>query len=185
LEDANSSEFEPNAHSKVIDLMPNQRNISDKGGTMRLGQWVCCLTPGTRAHTAYGEQVIFERHRHRYEVNNAFRKRMEAAGMVMSGRSADNRLVEIIELKDHPWFVATQFHPEFKSRPTHPHPLFHDFVGAAAHRAKLDAPPVVAEASEVPERAAAASSPHHSTSNGHSPSATQVLTGGRPAAAEE
>ena len=162
--------------------MPNQRNISDKGGTMRLGQWVCCLTPGTRAHTAYGEQVIFERHRHRYEFNNAYRKRMEAAGMVMSGRSADNRLVEIIELKDHPWFVATQFHPEFKSRPTRPHPLFRDFVGAAAHRARLDIP-AAAPVATAPT-ATAATPAHHANchhANGHHPIATSALAGGHSA----
>ena len=182
LEGANSSEFEPATHNKVIDLMPNQRNISDKGGTMRLGQWVCCLTPGTRAHTAYGEQVIFERHRHRYEFNNAYRKRMEAAGMVMSGRSADNRLVEIIELKDHPWFVATQFHPEFKSRPTRPHPLFRDFVGAAAHRARLDIP-AAAPVATAPT-ATAATPAHHANghhANGHHPIATSALAGGHSA----
>jgi CTP synthase len=104
--------------------------VADKGGTMRLGNWVCCLTPGTRAHQAYSEPIVFERHRHRYEFNNEFRKRMESNGVVVSGRSADNSLVEVIELADHPWFVASQFHPEFKSRPTRPHPLFRDFIGA-------------------------------------------------------
>jgi CTP synthase len=96
---------------------------------MRLGNWVCCLTPGTRAYQAYSEPIVFERHRHRYEFNNEFRKRMESNGVVVSGRSADNSLVEVIELADHPWFVASQFHPEFKSRPTRPHPLFRDFIG--------------------------------------------------------
>jgi CTP synthase len=136
LEAANSAEFDEASAHKVIDLMPNQRQISEKGGTMRLGQWVCCLAPGSRAERAYGEPSIFERHRHRYEFNNAYRRRMEGAGMLISGRSADNKLVEIIELKDHPWFVATQFHPEFKSRPTRPHPLFRDFVGAAMAHAR-------------------------------------------------
>jgi CTP synthase len=117
--------------------MPNQRQISDKGGTMRLGQWVCCLTPGSKAEAAYGEPIIFERHRHRYEFNNSYRRRVEAKGMMVSGRSADNKLVEIVELKDHPWFVATQFHPEFKSRPTRPHPLFFAFVGAARQQAGI------------------------------------------------
>ncbi|GAC1360165.1 MAG: CTP synthase [Ktedonobacteraceae bacterium] len=131
LKDANSSEFDPQTPHPVIDLMHTQRGISDKGGTMRLGNWVCCLTPGTKAYDAYGEPIVFERHRHRYEFNNEYRKRMEARGLVVSGRSADNSLVEVIELKDHPWFVASQFHPEFKSRPTHPHPLFRDFVGAS------------------------------------------------------
>lgn len=130
LEGANSSEFDPTTPAPVIDLMVTQRNIADKGGTMRLGNWVCCLTPGTRAYQAYGEAVIFERHRHRYEFNNEYRKRMEAHGLVLSGRSADNSLIEVIELANHPWFVACQFHPEFKSRPTRPHPLFRDFIEA-------------------------------------------------------
>jgi CTP synthase len=114
----------------VIDLMVTQRQVADKGGTMRLGNWVCCLTSGTKTYSAYGEPIVFERHRHRYEFNNEFRKRMESNGVVVSGRSADNSLVEVIELADHPWFVASQFHPEFKSRPTRPHPLFRDFIGA-------------------------------------------------------
>lgn len=133
MEEANSTEFDQNTPYPVIDLMLTQRQIADKGGTMRLGSWVCCLTPGTRAYQAYGEAIVFERHRHRYEFNNEFRKRMEAQGMIVSGRSADNSLVEIIELAEHPWFVASQFHPEFKSRPTRPHPLFRDFVGASIH----------------------------------------------------
>src|SRR5258708_30774751 len=132
LEGANSSEFDPASGATVIGLMVTQRNIADKGGTMRLGNWVCCLTPGTKAYQAYGEAIVFERHRHRYEFNNEFRKRMESHGLVLSGRSADNSLIEVIELADHPWFVASQFHPEFKSRPTHPHPLFRDFVGASS-----------------------------------------------------
>ncbi len=130
LERANSSEFDPQCPYPVIDLMPTQRQVADKGGTMRLGNWVCCLTPGSKAYQAYGEAIVFERHRHRYEFNNEFRKRMEDNGMVLSGRSADNSLVEIIELANHPWFVASQFHPEFKSRPNRPHPLFRDFIGA-------------------------------------------------------
>jgi len=130
LSEANSSEFDPQTTNPVIDLMLTQRHLSDKGGTMRLGNWVCCLTPGTKAHQAYGEPIVFERHRHRYEFNNEYRKRMQTHGLIISGRSADNSLVEIIELTDHPWFVASQFHPEFKSRPTRPHPLFRDFVGA-------------------------------------------------------
>ncbi len=131
LKDANSTEFDANTPHPVIDLMLNQRQVADKGGTMRLGNWVCCLTPGTRAYQAYNEPIVFERHRHRYEFNNEYRKRMETHGIIVSGRSADNSLVEIIEIKDHPWFVASQFHPEFKSRPTRPHPLFRDFVGAS------------------------------------------------------
>ena len=140
LKDADSSEFDANTHNPVIDLMPNQRNIADKGGTMRLGQWVCCLAPGSKVEQAYGQAIIFERHRHRYEFNNAYRKRMEKEGMVLCGRSADGRLIEIIELKDHPWFVGTQFHPEFKSRPTRPHPLFREFIAAAVHRAGVELP---------------------------------------------
>lgn len=136
LPGANSTEFDPQCANPVIDLMNTQRHVADKGGTMRLGNWVCCLTPGTKAYQAYGEAIVFERHRHRYEFNNEFRKRMEAHGMVISGRSADNSLVEIIELADHPWFVASQFHPEFKSRPNRPHPLFRDFIGASVQMAK-------------------------------------------------
>ncbi|HZR42383.1 MAG TPA: hypothetical protein VFB12_19840, partial [Ktedonobacteraceae bacterium] len=132
LSGANSTEFDQQNPYPVIDLMPTQRNVADKGGTMRLGNWVCCLTAGTRAYQAYGEPIVFERHRHRYEFNNEYRKRMESHGLVVSGRSADNSLVEIIELANHPWFVASQFHPEFKSRPTRPHPLFRDFIGACA-----------------------------------------------------
>ncbi len=131
LTDANSTEFEQQTTNPVIDLMLTQRQIADKGGTMRLGNWVCCLTAGTQAYQAYGEPIVFERHRHRYEFNNEYRKRMESHGLIVSGRSADNSLVEVIELANHPWFVASQFHPEFKSRPTHPHPLFRDFIGAS------------------------------------------------------
>jgi CTP synthase len=137
LAGANSTEFDPHTPYPVIDLMLTQRHVADKGGTMRLGNWVCCLTAGTKAYQAYGEPIVFERHRHRYEFNNEFRKRMESHGMIVSGRSADNSLVEVIELADHPWFVASQFHPEFKSRPTRPHPLFRDFVGASIRMAKV------------------------------------------------
>lgn len=129
LPKANSTEFDPQTPDPVIDLMLTQRQVADKGGTMRLGNWVCCLTPGSKAYQAYGEAIVFERHRHRYEFNNDYRRRMEAHGIVISGRSADNSLVEIIELANHPWFVACQFHPEFKSRPNRPHPLFRDFIG--------------------------------------------------------
>jgi hypothetical protein len=115
----------------VIDLLPDQRRVADKGGTMRLGLDPCRLLKGSRAEQAYGDGLVFERHRHRYEVNNRFRRRLEDAGLVFSGTSPDGRLVELIELPDHPWFVAGQFHPEFRSRPTRPHPLFRDFVGAA------------------------------------------------------
>ncbi|MBO8127914.1 MAG: CTP synthase [Peptococcaceae bacterium] len=127
-EGANSSEFDPSTLYPVIDLLPEQKEINDLGGTMRLGGYECLLVPGTLAHRAYGVDKVVERHRHRYELNNEYRGQLEEAGMVMSGTSPDRRLVEIIELKEHPWFVATQFHPEFKSRPNRPHPIFRDFV---------------------------------------------------------
>ncbi|WP_129632272.1 CTP synthase [Candidatus Oscillochloris fontis] len=129
----NSTEFDPQVEHPVIDLMPDQRDVTNKGGTMRLGIYPCVLEPGTRAAEAYGETEVMERHRHRFEFNNQYRSQLEAAGFVISGHSPDNRLVEIIELRDHPWFVASQFHPEFLSRPNKPHPLFREFVAAAAH----------------------------------------------------
>jgi CTP synthase len=135
LAGANSSEFDAGSPYPVIDLMPDQRGVADMGGTMRLGLDPCRMTRGSKAEEAYGDHLVFERHRHRYEVNNRFRRRLEEAGMVFSGTSPDQRLVEIIELADHPWFVAGQFHPEFRSRPTRPHPLFRDFVGAATELA--------------------------------------------------
>ncbi|HEX6678908.1 MAG TPA: CTP synthase [Actinomycetes bacterium] len=131
LEGANSSEFDPQTPYPVIDLLPDQRDVADMGGTMRLGLDPARLLKGSLAERAYDDGLVFERHRHRYEVNNRFRRRLEDAGLVVSGTSPDGRLVEIIELRDHPWFVAGQFHPEFRSRPTRPHPLFRDFVGAA------------------------------------------------------
>jgi CTP synthase len=136
LEDANSSEFDAATPHPVIDLMPDQRDILNKGGTMRLGVWACKLEPGTKAHALYGENVILERHRHRWEVNNRYRKPMEEKGMRFSGTTIEGRLVEIIEIPDHPFFVASQFHPEFRSRPTRAHPLFRGFVGAALERAE-------------------------------------------------
>lgn len=132
-EDANSTEFDPTTRHPVIDFMPDQLDITDKGGTMRLGIYPCVLEPGTRAAEAYGREIVLERHRHRFEFNNKFRKQLEAGGFVISGHSPDGRLVEIVELRDHPWFVASQFHPEFKSRPNHPHPLFAGFISAVAH----------------------------------------------------
>ena len=133
LPGAMSSEFEPECTYPVIDLMPDQEDVTDKGGTMRLGAYPCKVVPGTLASEAYGEELIYERHRHRYEVNNAYRKQLTDAGMVISGLSPDNRLVEMVELPEsmHPWFVASQAHPEFKSRPTTPAPLFREFVRAA------------------------------------------------------
>jgi CTP synthase len=127
----NSTEFDETTKYPVIDIMPDQRDIEEKGGTMRLGVWPCRLTPGTRAATAYDQPIVYERHRHRYEFSNEYRELLTAGGMELAGLSPDGRLVEIIELKDHPWFVGSQFHPEFKSRPDRPHPLFQDFVGAA------------------------------------------------------
>ena len=135
LEGATSAEFDEETPYPVIDLMPEQEDVENKGGTMRLGAYPCRVAPGTRAYAAYGDEIIYERHRHRYEVNNAYRDRLTQAGLVVSGVSPDGRLTEMIELPDHPWFVASQGHPEFKSRPTRPHPLFRDFVGAAVdHR---------------------------------------------------
>lgn len=132
LEDADTSEVDPNVKNPVIDLLPEQKDIEDKGGTMRLGLYPCKLVPGTLASKAYeGEPLVMERHRHRYEFNNDYRDLFEKHGMVISGVSPDNKLVEIVELKGNPWFLACQFHPEFKSRPNKPHPLFRDFVGAA------------------------------------------------------
>ena len=132
LEGATSTEFNPDAEYPIIDLMPEQEDIEDKGGTMRLGAYPCRIQTGTQAYEAYGKELVYERHRHRYEVNNAYRDQLQAAGLVLSGTSPDNRLVEMVELPDHPWFVASQGHPEFKSRPTNPHPLFVAFVAAAA-----------------------------------------------------
>ena len=129
--DANSTEFDMFTEHPVIDFMPDQREMEDKGGTMRLGLYPAKLTPGSKAAAVYGQEVIYERHRHRFEVNNRYRQTLEAAGMILSGQSPDGRLVEIVELRDHPWFVASQFHPEFKSRPERPHPLFDGFVTAA------------------------------------------------------
>ena len=130
LHGAFTTEIDPRCPDPVIDIMPDQRDIADMGGTMRLGSYPCVLVPGTKAARAYSEPIVYERHRHRFEFNNAYRERMHEAGLVLSGLSPDGRLVEIVELRDHPWFVATQFHPELKSRPTRPHPLFRDFVGA-------------------------------------------------------
>jgi CTP synthase len=141
MEGANSTEFDPETPHPVIDLLPEQKEVSDLGGTMRLGADPIKLHPDTRARELYGEAVVYERHRHRYEVNLFLRKRLEAAGLGVSGTSPDERLVEVIELDDHPFFVASQFHPEFKSRPERPAPLFREFVGAAAERARRAAIP--------------------------------------------
>jgi CTP synthase len=144
LEGANSTEMDPETPHAVIDLLPEQKGVEDLGGTMRLGAQAIEVTEGSRARELYGEAVIFERHRHRYEVNNHYREQLVDAGLVVSGTFEQGRLVEIIELPDHPWFVASQFHPEFKSRPTRPAPLFRGFVGAALARARSRAEQSVA-----------------------------------------
>jgi CTP synthase len=146
LTEAHSSEFEPETPDPVVHLMADQHTVVDKGGTMRLGTYPCKVVPGTHAADAYGEPVVYERHRHRWEVNNRYRSRLEAAGMVFSGLSPDDRLVEMIELADHPWFVGSQFHPEFQSRPNRPQPLFDGFVAAARRR-------MLAQAGRLPEPA--------------------------------
>jgi CTP synthase len=132
IADADSSEVNIDCKNPVIDLLPEQKNIEDKGGTMRLGLYPCKLIPGTLAAKAYGDvDVVMERHRHRYEFNNEYRDVLEKNGLIISGVSPDNNLVEIVEMKNDTWFLACQFHPEFKSRPGKPHPLFRDFIGAA------------------------------------------------------
>jgi CTP synthase len=136
LDGANSTEMDPETPFPVIDLLPEQKEVEDLGGTMRLGAQAVELGEGTRTREVYGESVISERHRHRYEVNNAYRQQLLDGGLVISGTFQEGRLVEIVELPDHPWFVASQFHPEFKSRPTRPAPLFREFVAAALQRAR-------------------------------------------------
>jgi CTP synthase len=137
LDGANSTEMDPETPHPVIDLLPEQKEVEDLGGTMRLGAQAVELAAGTRAREVYGDEpVISERHRHRYEVNNAYRQTFVDAGLVVSGTFQEGRLVEVIELGDHPWFVASQFHPEFKSRPTRPAPLFREFVRAALERSR-------------------------------------------------
>ncbi|MGZ5307690.1 MAG: CTP synthase, partial [Solirubrobacterales bacterium] len=152
MDGANSAEFDPETPFPVVDLLPEQKEVSDLGGTMRLGADPVKLHDGTRAREIFGEAVIYKRHRHRYEVNNMLRRRLEDEGLVASGTSPDERLVEVIELPEHPFFVASQFHPEFNSRPTRPEPLFREFVGAAARRgaerAGAESPEEQAEAPE-------------------------------------
>jgi CTP synthase len=128
---AHSYEFDPSTPDPVVSLMDEQRSISDKGGTMRLGAYPCELKEGTLAHMAYQTDIVYERHRHRYEINNAYRETIEKHGMILSGTSPDKRLIEIVELEGHPWFLGCQFHPEFKSSPHSPHPLFRDFIKSA------------------------------------------------------
>lgn len=138
MADANSSEFNPNSTHPVIDLMPEQIDVEDLGGTMRLGLYPCKVYPDTLTSKAYNAELIYERHRHRYEFNNAFREEIVGKGLVLGGTLPNGRLVEIVELpeSEHPWFLGAQFHPEFKSRPTNPHPLFREFVGAAVKHHK-------------------------------------------------
>ncbi len=136
-DEPNSAEFNQFTQHPVIHLMASQMGISEKGGTMRLGAYPCVLVPGSKAAFAYGEETVSERHRHRFEFNNDYRDMLTAHGMVISGISPDGRLVEIVELRDHPWFVGTQFHPEFKSRPNRPHPLYREFIGACVGAAAL------------------------------------------------
>ena len=131
LAGAHSTEFDPLTEHPVIDLMPEQATVVDKGGTMRLGIYPCKVMPDTNTYTAYQDEIVYERHRHRFEFNNAYREKLISQGLVLGGTLPNDRLVEVVEVKDHPWFVGTQFHPEFKSRPTKPHPLFRDFVAAA------------------------------------------------------
>ena len=166
LADANSTEFNFATSAPIIDLLPEQRDVSDKGGTMRLGLYPCSLSPRTRAQAAYDEKIVYERHRHRYEFNNAYREPMEAAGMVFSGEYQAKKLVEIIELPDHPFFMASQFHPEFRSRPGKPHPMFREFVRAACLQAGLEPAARKAADAAAPTRrgkAAAAGTPVDAT----------------------
>ena len=138
LKDANSSEFDHSTKNPVIDIMPEQETIKNKGGTMRLGRYPCKLKKGSLTYKAYKKEVIFERHRHRYELNNYYRELIEKAGLEATGIYQEKNLVEIVEISDHPWFVAVQFHPEFKSRPGKPHPLFRDFISAAIKYSSLN-----------------------------------------------
>jgi len=131
LEGANSIEFDPETAHPVISLMDEQKKIVNKGGTMRLGSYPCKLKKGSRAAEAYHSTTIHERHRHRFEFNNGYREKLEESGLVLSGLSPDGALVEVVERLNHPWFVAVQYHPEFKSRPLEPHPLFASFVEAS------------------------------------------------------
>ena len=131
LPDANSAEFLPEGTQNVIDIMEDQKDITNLGGTMRLGLYPCKLTDGAKVRSIYGEELIYERHRHRFELNNAFRRQLTESGLQLAGISPDGKLVEIVELPSHPWFVGVQFHPEFKSRPNKPHKLFTSFIAAA------------------------------------------------------
>ena len=134
LRDANSGEFDPDSQHKVIDFLPDQSDETDKGGTLRLGAYPCRVVPGTQMHRVYGKLDISERHRHRYEFNNDFRDTLTAAGLTISGTSPDNYIVETVELEQNDFYIGVQYHPEFKSRPNKPHPLFLGLVEAAMKR---------------------------------------------------
>ncbi|MEE8497215.1 MAG: CTP synthase [Acidimicrobiia bacterium] len=153
LADANSAEFDPTTAHPVIDLMDSQQGVEDLGGTMRLGLYATRLVEGSQSRRLYDEELIYERHRHRYEVNNKYRKDFEDAGMLLAGLSPDEQLVEIIEIPDHPFFVGSQFHPEFKSRPDDPHPLFRGFIEAAKRRRRAVVPEDLTAEERIPERA--------------------------------
>ena len=137
LADANSTEFDRNTPYPVVAMLDEQFAVTDKGGTMRLGKYPCVLMPSSLAHKAYGATEVDERHRHRFEFNNQFRNQFEANGLIVTGTSPNGKLVEVIELRDHPWFLAVQCHPEFKSKPTSAHPLFRDFIQAAIQRREV------------------------------------------------
>ena len=137
LTQANSTEFDPSTTAPVIDLMNDQREVSNKGGTMRLGAYSANLKEGSKVAEVYGATVIEERHRHRYEVDLKYKDKLESCGLVFSGMSPDGRLPEIVEWKDHPWFIGVQYHPELKSKPFDPHPLFADFIRAAVDTSRL------------------------------------------------
>jgi CTP synthase len=136
LKDSNSTEFDPETEDPIIDLMEEQKRLEDRGGTMRLGRFKCRLKVGSKAKRAYEKTIVYERHRHRYEFNNIYREAIEKAGLVVTGTNPDRDLVEIVEIENHPWFVGVQFHPEFRSRPDRPHPLFRDFIGASIDYSK-------------------------------------------------
>ncbi len=136
IRDANSGEFDEQSRNKVIDFMPGQSEIIDKGGTLRLGAYPCIIGAGSKMEKCYGTREIYERHRHRYEFNNDYRDCLSACGLTVSGISPDGKLVETVELTDHDFFVGVQYHPEFKSRPNKPHPLFRGFIEAAITRSK-------------------------------------------------
>jgi len=136
MEGANSTEFDPETPYPVIDMMEEQKRIKNMGGTMRLGSYQCRIREGTLAHEAYGTELVGERHRHRFELNNEFREELESRGLIISGTSPDDFLVEMVEIKDHPWFLGCQFHPEFRSRPNRAHPLFVSFLRAALEKSR-------------------------------------------------